>query len=435
MNIAHFSDLHYSPSNLVEADRCFTFAVGDAIERQVDVAVISGDATDHRLDAHAPALNALANQVHRLAAKMPVLMLQGTFSHEPPGTLDNFALMGGRHEVYVADRIQQVALRGGCFHASTGPVFSDGELAELLSLAPTIVFTCLPTVNKGFLAASVGALAAGIELGDVLGKYLAAAGRINALLREAGIPTAGVSHGTVNGCLTEHGVTMAGFDHEFSLSALFDAQCAAFLLGHIHKHQSWEHAGRIVAYPGSIGRFHYGEEGEKGYLLWEIAPGEAKLTHVATPSRQTLCVDFDGPPDMARLAQIAVDANEKFVRVRWQIDEEHRQAVDREAIAALFACAAELKVEARVLPVTRSRAQGISLETTLDAKVSRWCELAATDRAPVLERLQLLDVGDAEAIAAAVLAGMNDTQVLPLTTPLEAPPLVSGWLVEEMFGA
>ena len=54
MKIAHFSDLHYSPGNLDEADRCFGFAVGHAIELVRDVAVISGDATDHRLDAHAP---------------------------------------------------------------------------------------------------------------------------------------------------------------------------------------------------------------------------------------------------------------------------------------------------------------------------------------------------------------------------------------------
>ena len=39
------------------------------------------------------------------------------------------------------------------------------------------VFTCLPTVNRGQLAASVGALAAGTELGEVLAAYLAAAGR------------------------------------------------------------------------------------------------------------------------------------------------------------------------------------------------------------------------------------------------------------------
>jgi DNA repair protein SbcD/Mre11 len=403
LNIAHFSDLHYAPDNLVESNRCFSFAVGDSIANGAQVGVISGDSTDHRLDAHAPSLHALATQVHRLANAMPVLMLQGTFSHEPPGTLDNFALMGGTHRVHVADRVSQVALVDGRFWASKGPVFSPDELRDFLRIKPAVVFTCLPTANKGQLAASVGALAAGTELGDVLAAYLTAAGRVNAQLRAAGIATVGVSHGTVNGCETEHGVVMVGFDHEFSLTALFEAECDGFMLGHIHKAQQWERDGRLVAYPGSIGRFHYGEEGDKGYLAWEVAPGRASATLVATPSRQMISVDFDGPPDMVRLAEVAAAARDKFVRVRWQVDEEHRQSVDRDAIKAMFAGAAGLKVEARVLPVVRSRAQGISLETSVDGKLARWCEVADVEAEPVLDRLQLLASGDPESIAAGIL--------------------------------
>jgi exonuclease SbcD len=407
LQLAHFSDLHYAPDNLGESDRCFGFAVSDAIARGAAVGVVSGDSTDHRLDAHAPSLNALATQIHRLSSAMPVLMLQGTFSHEPPGTLDNFALMGGTHQIFVADRVSQVALIDGRFWASNGPVFSDEELRQFTDVHPEVVFTCLPTVNKGQLAVSVGALEAGTGLGDVLAAFLTAAGRVNRQLRASGIRTVGVSHGTVQGCTTEHGVMMAGFDHEFSLTALFEAECDAFMLGHIHKEQQWERDGRLVAYPGSIGRFHYGEEGEKGYLAWEVDPGSAAAKLVPTPSRQMVCIDFDGPPDMERLAEIAAAAGDKFVRVRWQIDEEHRQAVDREAIKAMFAGAADLKVEARILPVVRSRAQGISLETTVEGKLARWCDLASVESGPLQERLQLLALVDAEAIAAGVLERLN----------------------------
>ena len=55
MRIAHFSDLHYAVSTLAEVDPCFTSAVDQAISRQVEVAVITGDTTDHALDAHSPA--------------------------------------------------------------------------------------------------------------------------------------------------------------------------------------------------------------------------------------------------------------------------------------------------------------------------------------------------------------------------------------------
>lgn len=420
MKIAHFSDLHYSPERLDEADRCFGFAVDDAIARGARVAVVSGDSTDHRLDAHSPALGALARQIHRLAASMPVIMLQGTFSHEPPGTLDIFGLLGSSHRVFIADRVQQVAFANGGFLASAGAVFSEKEVALVTSMQSEAIFTCLPTVNKGQFAASVGALAASTDLGDVLATYLAASGRVNARLRDAGIPTVGISHGTVTGCETEHGVTMAGFDHEFSLSALFDAQCAAFLVGHIHKHQSWERAGQLVAYPGSIGRFHYGEQGEKGYLLWDVATHSASAELVPTPARRMLCIDFDGPPDMARLAKFAAESGDAFVRVRWQVDEEHRQSVDRAAIEAMFAHAPGVKIEPRILPVVRSRAEGISLETSVDAKLARWCELTDVQASPLLERLQLLEAGDANSIAQSILAGLGDAP----TKASSATPLV-----------
>ncbi|WP_028218888.1 metallophosphoesterase family protein [Paraburkholderia oxyphila] len=416
MKIAHFSDLHYSPERLDEADRCFGFAIHDAIMRGARVAVVSGDSTDHRLDAHSPALVTLARRIHRLAASMPVIMLQGTFSHEPPGTLDIFALIGSTSEVFIASRIQQVAFANGRFLASAGPVFTGGELAQVLAMNPEAVFTCLPTVNKGQFAVSVGALAAATDLGDVLAMYLAASGQVNARLREAGIATVGISHGTVVGCETEHGVTMAGLDHEFSLSALFDAQCSAFMLGHVHKHQMWERGGRRVAYAGSIGRFHFGEQGEKGYLLWEVDTYAAWAELVPTPTRRMVCIDFDGPPDMERLAQFAGEAGDAFVRVRWQVDEEHRQSVDRAAIEAMFANARGVKIEPRILPVVRSRAQGISLETSVDAKLSRWCEVANVNAASVLARLQLLETGDANAIADAVLVQLDQAPAVMLST-------------------
>ena len=110
IRIAHASDLHYASHTLAQVDRCFSFTVTAAIEQDADVVVVSGDATDHALEAHTPAYGALAASLRRLADHCPVLLLQGTFSHEPPGTLDVFRYLGGRYPIHVADRIEQVAL-------------------------------------------------------------------------------------------------------------------------------------------------------------------------------------------------------------------------------------------------------------------------------------------------------------------------------------
>src|SRR3981081_2206821 len=110
MLIAQFSDLHYATNTLPEVDRCFGYAIDRAIEADVDAAVISGDATQHALELHAPAVEALARRVQQLAEHCPVLLLQGTYSHEPPRTLDIFRRLAAEHPIYVADRIQQIVL-------------------------------------------------------------------------------------------------------------------------------------------------------------------------------------------------------------------------------------------------------------------------------------------------------------------------------------
>ena len=147
VRIAHFSDLHYGPKNLIEADRCFGTSVDMAMAAGVQAAVLSGDSTDHALDLHSPAAERLVAQVRRLADHCPVLMLQGTFSHEPPGTLSIFKSLGGRYPVHVADQIGQAALMpNGCWQVSASwrfDVLPDGLMA---------LFSCVPTVNKAAVA-------------------------------------------------------------------------------------------------------------------------------------------------------------------------------------------------------------------------------------------------------------------------------------------
>ncbi len=406
MRIDHFSHLHYGTKSLAEADRCFGAAIDRATALGAEAAVVSGDATDHALDLHAPAAERLVAQVRRLADHCPVLMLQGTFSHEPPGTLAIFRLLGGRHSVHVADRIEQVALRAaGEWISSTDWCF-DGVPAGARAL-----FSCVPTVNKAVVAATVGAADAAPAVGEHLALLLRGYAPSNRAARLNGVPTIGVSHGTVFGCLSEHGVPMAGFDHEFTTGALFGAEAQAFMLGHIHRHQSWAVEGtagrQCIAYPGSIGRFHYGEEGEKGFLLWEVDADQARFTLEPTPARRTVDIVFAGKPDLdaLRTAVAQQDITGAFVRVRWTVADEDRHEVDRAAIDRLLAEAAETKLEGRIVPVVRTRAAGISQLANLADKVRVWAQVTEARAEPLLECLQTLSSHGPEIIAERVLRG------------------------------
>jgi len=354
IRIAHFSDLHYGTRTLAEADRCFGAAIDRAIALGVQAAVISGDATDHPLDLHAPSAVRLAAQVRRLADHCAVLMLQGTYSHEPPGTLAVFRLLGGRHPVHVAERIAQVALTaGGEWLESKAWCF------DVVPPGARALFCCVPSLNKAAVAAAVGATSAAQAVGEQLADLLRGFAPVHRAARAIGVPTVGVSHGTVFGCLSEHGVPMAGFDHEFTTGALFGAEVQAFMLGHIHRHQSWVIDGaagqQCIAYPGSIGRFHYGEEGDKGFLVWDVGPEGARCTLQATPARRTLDIVFEGRPELEALRSVVEQQQVAgaFVRVRWVVAEEDRHEADRAAIQRLLAAAAEVKLEGRIVPVMR----------------------------------------------------------------------------------
>lgn len=433
IRIAQFSDLHYSAKNLVEADRCFSHAVDRAITLKVDAAVVSGDSTDHALDLHSPAAERLARNIRRLADHCPVLMLQGTFSHELPGTLSMFRLLGGCYPVHVADRIGQVGLTSDARWMAS----EDWQFSTLPSGLRALFF-CVPTVNKAIVAATVGASSVAEAVGEHLAVLLRGFAASNLAARDQGLPTIGVSHGTVFGCISEHGVPMAGFDHEFTTGALFAAEAQAFMLGHIHRHQAWERQAatfegrashQCIAYPGSIGRFHYGEDGDKGFLVWDIGANEVRYTLEPTPARRTLDIVFEGKPDLAGLRE-AVEREGiagAFVRVRWTVADEDRHEVDRAAMQALLAGAAEVKLEGRIVPVVRTRAAGISQLATLADKVLVWAQSIEAKPQPLLNCLQALASQTPVVIAERTLCGTATPTPevmaeLPLTEDAEAEP-------------
>lgn len=405
LKLFHASDLHYAPKTLEEVDRCFAFAVDHAIAEKCDAAVISGDLFDHRMDLHAPCVAALLARVRFLADFMPVLILQGTYSHDAPGSLDVFKTIGGGHDVFVADRICQVRLLvdegGSSFMAS-----DDWRFPEPSGRWKAI-FSCLPSINKAAVAAAVGGENAAEAVGEHVFNLMRGWSEINLKARAAGIPTILVSHGTVSGSITEQGVPMAGLDHELTTGSLFAAETSAVMLGHIHQHQVWTYLmldrARLIAYPGSIGRLHFGETQPKGFIVWDVGPVGSGIRFIETPAKRLLQIDFPGVPDMAELALQAVNAAGAHVRIRYSVDEEHRSSIDKDAITKLFEEAADLSIEGRVNPIQRSRSEGMNRAPSLEEKAVKWCEVTQTEKAPVVERLAALQAYDPEKIVSMIL--------------------------------
>src|SRR5262245_33102566 len=126
IRVAHASDLHYCEKHLAWVDKAVTAFVDGAIEARAQCAVLSGDSFDHQVHVQDPAVHAFLRQISKLAEHMPVLVLQGTFSHDRPGSLEVLRTLAAKHPIFVADKIQQVALIGGAWYSSDGYRFAQG---------------------------------------------------------------------------------------------------------------------------------------------------------------------------------------------------------------------------------------------------------------------------------------------------------------------
>ena len=121
-----------------------------------------------------------------------------------------------------------------------------------------------------------------------------------------------------------------------------------------------------------------------------------------------------------------------YVRVRWQVGEEERGSVDREAIKRALGDAADVQLEGRVVPVVRSRAAGISRASSLQEKVRVWARATGSMDGPLIERLEALAHREPAQIANAILAGGEEIGPTAEPVPDEtAQPSFGGGRVAE----
>jgi exonuclease SbcD len=391
MKIAHLSDIHYSPKHLNWVDRAMAAAVDAAIDEAADAAVISGDSFDHGMGVHEPAFTAFIRQIIRLSNAMPVLILQGTFSHDRPGSLDVLKEIPTLHPVLVADRAAAYQLAPTVHEYQWIETESDGGIVD----NAVGVFCCLPSLNKA--EAAIMDCGAQAYVQTVMDRFRA----ITDQARTAALPAILVTHGTINGCRTESKYAMVSPDHEFTEATLLSSGANATLIGHIHATQEWRDNGQVIAYPGSLARLVHGDHDPKGWLLWEITADAADYQFVNSPTRQLFEIDFDGPPNMDELVNVATQASaDDAVRIRWIVDQEYAHTIDKAAMRSLFSHCDSVKLEGTVLPMQSIRAEGISRAATLEDKLGYWLKTTGDEHqaGELSDRLQMLQSLDVDQI-------------------------------------
>ena len=92
-----------------------------------------------------------------------------------------------------------------------------------------------------------------------------------------------------------------------------------------------------------------------------------------------------------------------WIRVRWQVLEEERDRVDRARIEEILAGAAGVKLEGRIIPVVRARAEGIARERSLPRQIEHWAALTSSSLQSLLSCLDDLRISSPEGIAQRIL--------------------------------
>jgi DNA repair exonuclease SbcCD ATPase subunit/predicted MPP superfamily phosphohydrolase len=256
MKIAHISDLHGSKEHLKEyVTSMDEFNAANAADPP-DLITISGDTYDaSMLNTESSGFDIVNGEIQKSGNIAPVVMVEGTPSHDVDGSLDVFKRMESKYGITVLEPGIPYFL-ANC-RVSTSP---DG--AELLILG-------IPEPRKKYLLANG---TAGKDETDeavrnamhLLCFQLAA---IRAQYKD--LPCLVVYHGDVAGTTLQNNETIErGTGIAITIDELADIGADYYALGHIHKPQQ---VGNLPAYyAGSIYAKNFGETHKPGWNLVEL---------------------------------------------------------------------------------------------------------------------------------------------------------------------
>jgi len=392
IRLLHLADIHIGMENYGQIDpatgvnsrvmdflRCFDEAVAYAVQNEVDLAIIAGDAYKTR-DPNSTYRREFARRIKRLTdAEIPVVLLVG--NHDLPSA---------------ARRASSVSI----FHTLQVPRVTVADSDELYRITtrrgvPVQVVAIPYPLRSRLMAHDEFRHLSLAELDSRLQALLTENLRALIAQLDPDVPAILTAHLSVSEAKqgSEKNV-MIGRDVIMLKSIVADPAFDYVALGHIHKFQDLNcGAHPPVVYAGSIERIDFGEETEeKGFVIADIRRGETSYRFVPVAARPflTIRVDVDRPDPTAQiLEEIARhDVQGAVVRVLIRVDEERARLIqDREIRRALggahYISAIHKEVERRI----RQRLGGQSAEELTPRELlQRYFQ----DRGQDPERIQLL---------------------------------------------
>ncbi len=278
MKILHFADLHLGVENYGRIDpasglstrledflKALDQVVDYALENEVDLVLFCGDAYKSR-EPNQTQQREFARRINRLSTSgIPIFLLIG--NHDLPNaigratTTEIFDTLAVKY-VYVSNRpeIYRIPTKSGTI-----------QIASLPWLRRSALLSKEDTKNLNFDQIN-------LRLQQILTSIIAA----NIPKLDPGLPSILAAHVWVSGAqIGSERLMTIGQEHVLLVSNIAHPAFDYIALGHIHRHQVLSDNPPVV-YAGSLERIDFGEEeGEKGFYLVEIKPGETGKRQVS----------------------------------------------------------------------------------------------------------------------------------------------------------
>ncbi len=366
IRVIHIGDEHLGGAYPEKAAQSFEFLTNQLWEDQSsaafnpDLIVSTGDLTDRPLHVHSEHLRPFLNFVK--AAQCPIVLLQGTPSHEPLGAIDNIAAVSDGKIVTITSPfdLHTFPETGGVVMGL--PALTRPQLAKWAKqIDPSVDGFDDPDAAIKLILSSIGERWKDFEGPRIL-----------------------TYHGVLRGCTAANGQVLAGGTLEVSREDLALANPTVVLCADIHLAQEWLEPC-FVTYCGSSHPCNWGELDQKSFSVIELAGHDLiDSLRIPFPHKPMVKVEleftgeqFDGQWFYIEsggrhfrvsdfLASSLLDSE---VKVCYTIPREIAAAVDDAYVRVLFAQhGINLAAVERIIKTeARERIEGISaMQTTAD---------------------------------------------------------------------
>jgi exonuclease SbcD len=373
MKILHLADIHAREKDIEEIEKCLGFMLDNAVEENVDLAVIAGDCFDSR-DIKLDSLSAklIIKTVSELADQCPVLIVLGTPSHDgtAPEIL-NYAQ--GAHKIVVASNPDQINIRN------------------------EVIISLIPQPTKQFFHSQSGIAESNVEITQAMnGLFMGMGARAS---EYPDVPHILVGHWNVAGSKLSTGQVLVGHEIDIPYDSMMLADPDLICLGHIHLPQQ---IGDRAFYSGSLYSLNWGEMERKGFYIHTLDGKKLiESRFIETPTKKLVRFAFDQTSTDPGINMSFDESLEyisgAYVRIDITTWQDEASKINKEELSESLKRYGALDVDIRIIRVPRQtvRSESVLKVNTLRDKIKAMAELRGeTVSESVLHKADLLEFGE-----------------------------------------